>query len=337
MRNVVLIYSMIFLSLLLSCRGGGSNTVTRSGERNNIETVEVVSMDDLLPSMCSNTHFLIAGDSLIFHDYHDTNLQFKVYDLVGNRYVGAFGKFGNGPGEIANFTGGFYDPSHRVLYGMNCNQWNIVGFDVAKALNDSTYGAFVKMKMDYMTKPRPFLSPVYIDDSTIICVFYIPDEKWKGLTAQLGILNLVSQDVVDWTQTRWEDESRCMAGVSVEDSLIVTAYSTHDLLFFYDLSGNLKRTVYGSDFEDKHRSGFYYFYGKPIIADNQIFCIYVGDDIREVGNGQDIVVMDLMGNYIKTLRTGLPLKEIAYHPTTNRLYLSTDGDPQFGYIELSDQ
>ena len=39
------------------------------------------------------------------------------------------------------------------------------------------------------------------------------------------------------------------------------------------------------------------------------------------------------GMYVKTLRFSIPLHDIKYHKKTDRLYISTDAAPQFGYIE----
>ena len=50
--------------------------------------------------------------------------------------------------------------------------------------------------------------------------------------------------------------------------------------------------------------------------------------------GTDIIVMDLDGKYLKTLRFDAPLGAMIYHEKSNRLYLSTEGEPQFGYLQL---
>ena len=46
--------------------------------------------------------------------------------------------------------------------------------------------------------------------------------------------------------------------------------------------------------------------------------------------------MDMDGMYIKTLKFDFSVNSLAYHPKTDRLYLTTSGEPQFGYLKLSE-
>ena len=48
----------------------------------------------------------------------------------------------------------------------------------------------------------------------------------------------------------------------------------------------------------------------------------------------DIIILDFNGNYLKTMRLNDRIVDMVYHEGTGRLYVSTDGDPQFGYIQI---
>gem|GEM_PF-3087892 len=74
------------------------------------------------------------------------------------------------------------------------------------------------------------------------------------------------------------------------------------------------------------------YFTNPVIANGRLYAVY---SATENFFGPDIIEMDLDGNYLRTLRVGMPVVSIAYNEAHNRLYVVTQDTPQFGYIDLS--
>lgn len=57
--------------------------------------------------------------------------------------------------------------------------------------------------------------------------------------------------------------------------------------------------------------------------------------MRDLKKDRKLIIMtDLEGKYLRTLRFDATILGMAYHDKTRRLYLTTTGEPQIGYIEL---
>lgn len=301
--------------------------------RNIIEEAVIVSMDDSLPPLHAFTKIRILGDTMIFHDIESTDRQFLGYDLENNKCLGWFGIFGNGPGEIANFGARFFDYDRRILYGMNGNQWSIMGFELDKALSDSMYKAFEKVSLAKLDLRVPINQIFYVNDSTVICHMYQMNENWTRSTSRIGRLNLEngSTEVIDNYVP--EESTLFDLALSIKDSLICATYSTNDQINLYNLDGTLKKIIFGPDYHNPRIRKVYYF-NNPVICGDKICVVYQGKSDRTFSSGRNIMIFDLEGNYLKTLHCGMHIICMDYHKKTNRLYISTKGDPQFGYIQL---
>ncbi len=170
----------------------------------------VVSIEDNLPDMHSFTMLILAGDTLLFHD-NKGDLQFAAYDIYADTTIGQFGKLGNGPCEIANFGATFYDPNSRRLYGRNSNQNKIVNFYLPEAVADPDYNAVDKFKLD--SSPYPFVSPCYINDTTVICAVCRPNGTAEF---QLGKFNLLTKEVSTLDSVIYHDKARFALTVAPE-------------------------------------------------------------------------------------------------------------------------
>ena len=302
-------------------------------ERNMIEEAKIVSIDDSLPPMHAFTHIFIYGDTMIFHDYKSTDRQFLGYDLDEGKCLGWFGIFGNGPGEIANFGTCFFDPYKRIFYGMDGNQWNISGFELDKALKDSTYRAFTKASMAALELRVPVQSVFFHNDSTILCHLYEMNENWTKSVQRLGRLDIETGKTEIIEEFLPEEDARFGMDISFEDSLVWVTHHTNDRIDLLNLDGKLIKTIYGPDYHNPRLHMIYYFYD-PVFCGDKICVVYHGKYDPTFSFGRDILMFDLEGNYLKTLRCEMPITDIAYHEKTDRLYVCTNGDPQFGYIQL---
>ena len=329
-------YAVAFAVLLLltvpACSSGNDREVWQD-ERDIIEETTIVSMDDSLPPMHAFTSFYIIGDTLLFHDFYSTDRQFFGYNLNNGESLGWFGIYGSGPGEIANFGAPFIDKRNKVLYGLNCNLWSIMGFELDKAFNDSSYRAFTKTDMSDLELRVPIVKSFFTNDSTVLCQMYDMNENWTCSTSRIGRLDLETGRTVIIDDYVPEPDTRFGMALSVKDSLICATYHTNDQINLFNLDGKLIKTIYGPDYHNPRLHKVYYFY-EPEFCGDKICVVYHGKFDPTFSVGHDILMFDLEGNYLKTLRCEMPITCLAYHEKTNRLYVYTNGDPQFGYIQL---
>ncbi|MCM1390746.1 MAG: hypothetical protein NC216_10455 [Bacteroides sp.] len=333
-RNIPIL--SIFLYMVISSCQSGNHGVTEHHERkrdNIIDVLHIISIDDKLPEIHAVTSMYICGDTLLFRDAMSRGLVFTAYDIKRDSVIGQFGKFGNGPGEIANFGAVFYDPETQNLYGANANQGKIVGFHLPEAIPNPTYDAFEKCKMDFQNGNNAILSPYFINDTTVICCVYIPDKETRGIISRIGKLNLRDSrvDIID--STKAIAKSRCHIAVSPEKNVVLSVDNNHDLIKIFNTEGKPLSYIYGPDYEADPPRGKRFFSDLQI-SGNKMLATYSGEHTRN--SDKNIMIFDLDGNYLKTLRFPYSINSFVYHPGTDRLYLNTDGETQFGYINLQE-
>lgn len=329
---------VVYASLLALCSCGhnaDNHECVYISERDNIEDAVLVAIEDSLPDVHGYSDLYIVGDFLIIHDHKSQDKQFYAYDINSRKYIGSFGKFGNGPGEIANFGGIFFDAGKRILYGSNLNQWHIAGFQLDSALANPDYNAFVKTKINSVDGPTPVTDdPYFVNDSLVICSVYIPNDEWNKLENHLGHLNLNTGITTVFDSLPTGDTSHNSVAISPEHNLIVMAGKRNDRIRLLDMNGKLHKVIYGPERNNTDKNTT--FFTEIIVCGDKIYGAYNGKNVRERLYGEDIVVSSIDGEYIKTIHVGLPVTGLAYHKSSNRLYISTDGEPQFSYIQLTD-
>lgn len=322
-----------FILLLCSCGQSNSRYATeKAGKRDMIEMVTVSSLDEKIPEIHAFSYIKILGDTLIIHDPVSTGQQFIAYDLSHDKYIGSFGSTGNGPGEINNFGSIFFDPDNRILYGVDGNKWQISAFNIDSALTVPHYKASKKVDLDSSNGRFPINYANYINDSTIICSVYLPDKDNTHLSTRLGVLDLITGKTYVIDDILPDEKVRSSVTVSQHDNMIITADRTHDRIRLFDMNGLLIKTIYGPDFIERH-DGRKSYYSFPVVADNRIYAVYSGKDLLEQRCGNDIIVMDTDGHYLKTLRINQQIVSMDFHEKTGRIYMSLEGDSQFGYIQ----
>lgn len=244
-RSIKFLVVYASLLALCSCGHGAGNSAEIHYDRDNVEDAKLVDISDMLPEMHAATQVYIIGDTLIFHDTKSTDRQFHAFDVKTHRPLGSFGKFGNGPGEIANFGGIFFDAGKRILYGSNLNQWQISGFQLDSALADTAYTAFVKTKIVGTEGPSTVpKSPYLINDSIAVCSRLVPSDDWSAFKNSLGCLNINSGESYSLNDMLGDKDSRNVIAASPKDNLIVAVATTHDWMRFFDMEGNLKKLLW---------------------------------------------------------------------------------------------
>jgi hypothetical protein len=132
------------------------------------------------------------------------------------------------------------------------------------------------------------------------------------------------------------ERKRFHYAASIDNNLIAMSYDHHDLLATYDLQGNLKHYIYGPSWNDATSNAMIYYYGSIIICNNRIIVGYFGKRNPDVGEVHvtNLIVYDLDGNYIKTLKVGYNIVLFCYDSEYNRIIMALDDDIQFAYLKL---
>lgn len=330
------ILSAVTICLALwSCRPGAVQpTEEWCGTRDNVEKATLVPFGESLPDIGGFNEMFISGDTLIINYISSQDKLFFAYDLNKDKYIGSFGRYGDGPGEMANIGGIFIDDKGR-LFASNANHMNIQYVDIDKALHDDDYKANVQVKHDISNGFMPIACCKYMNDTTVLCSIFTPG-RWSYNT-HVGRFNpQTGVGVVIDSITTGKDTDRSAIAVSPGKNLIASVGMSHDRIRLFDLDGNLKKTIYGPEYEEK-RDNKYRYFANAVIGDDKIYALFRGkekDLEKSSYSSEKMIVMDLDGRYIKTLDFGYPLVDMVYHNKTNRLYISTDGEPQFGYLQL---
>ena len=302
--------------------------------RNNIVEAHPVSLDDSLPMfhVYSTIHFL--GDTLIIGDSKSSEKRFFAYNLSTNTPIGWFGKVGIGPGELANFGGECFDRKSHRLFGRNGGTMELMCIDIDASLHSDAPPTVIG-KFD-LAKSGVIMSPYIVDDTTIYGRSYIYDfETYTGSNRMVRFNpeTLVSAPLGEPHPLL--QESFGMAYYPEKNTIYVLG-DTKDFIQIYDFDGNLKRTIYGSDYTDSPGKNMEYFGWGAVDSKGRLYATYNGRDKRN-SRHQDLLVYSPEGKYLKTIHFDVKhLWDIAYHEPTNRIYFSCDGEPQFGYINISD-
>lgn len=316
----------IFFFVLAACSGHSVNEY-HEGERDKVidGTALMVSIDDHLPPINSFAAPIMAGDTLIILDYKSTDLLCTAYDIYNDSTIGRFGKYGAGPGEVGNPLFRFYDRYGKNLYIGNGNRGKLSFFHLPEAINDSTYAAIDKFSIDFT---KGILYPQVIDEYTIICTTY---SDLSNRVSRISKLNLETGEITVIDSLTNEGNSKFGISVSKKDDLIFSVDKQHDMIRLLGLDGTVRGIVYGPEYDESAKDNEYYFSVSEICGD-KVASIYTGRDSKIDSN--KIILTDLNGRYLKTLLFDATVWGIQYHDKTGRLYLTTKGEPQIGYIEL---
>jgi hypothetical protein len=292
----------------------------------------IESLEDAFPPIHSFTTLMLCGDTLIVHDSRNREAQFLAYDVIQNKYLGAFGKYGDGPNELANSVPLVYDDSTGIMHVINGNRWEIISFKVNEAISDSTYQYKLKVHLDESKGRQPLNYAYYVNDSTVLGTVHICNEDFTSQTTHIGRLNMLTGEVKVMDHIGDEMNSRSSLAVLPEQDRMITFGKTHDRIRIFDMNANLVKEIQGSCFKTDHED-WMKFFSSAITVGDRIYVFYKGSP--EIGGEGDVIMeFDIDGNYQRSMKFDTQLNDMVYHPTTKRIYLTTRGTPQIGYLQL---
>ena len=268
---------------------------------------------------------------LIISDYHSPDRHIHLFDKNSFKYICSTGNKGNGPGEITNLGDIATDESHGKFYVSDHGKLKIFSYDLDSLLADPLYLPSIKVCMDNSLFPSEY---EYINDTLCFGRMIKPIGnndfnpfvgKWNMLTNEFELMKYEHPDV---------KKKRFQFAVSTEEGIYVECYSRYDLMIICNLDGTLKCNVYGPKWS-KEITNICHYNMEVHICKDKILALYSGADHRsEDYYPSKIHIFDTAGNYIKTLETGYHILSFQYDKEKHRIILCTNGEMQFGYLDL---
>ncbi len=295
------------------------------------ELVKEFKTEDVLIGRSSTIH---TTDSLLFVlDHTSTDSIIHMFDAFTDRHIKSFGKFGQGPDEIARAGQFAFDHDKGEAYVFDYGQQRVMAFNIDSVVSDPEYRPYVKLRF---TTAKAFPDRyVHINDS-LGFARHISPGKTKGFVQSLCRYNLDSGTVVPFGDPALKCyENRSMFAVSPETNMVAEACSTQDLVIIYDFDGNVINRFEGPLYSSDVNRDATYFTG-AVFAGDYLLCSYSGDTTGKEYFGPYIVVFDKKGDYMKTLDLGRKIINMSYSPAKGRLLIGFDDEMQFGELSLSE-
>lgn len=333
---MLLITSLVLLS---NCANKPETEIYQS-KRDNVlkvkERVHEIKIDD--PLIGSFSMVFLLNDHLLILDVKSNDKLINIFNKEDYKYLMSTAPIGGGPGEISNI--GFIGTNNtkNEFYVSDHGKQKIFCYNMDSLLRDSLYLPTVKVEMNKALFPSTY---EYINDTLSIGLIIKP-KIVSGYTQSVARWNMKTGKIIPMKYEHPKiEKKRVSMAVSKEHNLYVEAYHYSDLLTICDLYGNLVANIYGPDWSEKQTSKITY-YGDPVFYKDKIIVSYSGTDsfTKEEGMGPRVVlptkllVLDIKGNYIKTLDVGYSIQNFCCDEESNRLIMSFDDDMQFGYLDL---
>lgn len=328
MRNK---YLMALLSLAMAICSCGKEGNDR--EENVIDVsdqIQTLDTEDVLIGKSSDIY--VYGDRLYIVDTRSNDLILHAYDTESGKYIGSALKPGPSPYEISRPGALGVDASTGDAIMFDYGQNRIVTFNVDSVLSDSTKEISTLRNLDMSGFPDSY---IYVNDSTGYGRLIIPDGK-DSYSQTVCRYDVATGDLKKFGKSEAVGEgNRSAIAVSPDGKTIVEACRTQDLIVLYDTEGNPIKEIKGKAYEPIADRSMSYFTGVSVTG-NHILTAYSGNKADKGFYGDRIMVFDLDGHYVKSLKLGIEIRKMAYSPDTDNLYISTPDSIQFGFIPLAE-
>lgn len=275
----------------------------------------------------------ILGEYFILADPQSEDKQIFIFDKKNFSCISGIGHPGEGPDEITSLGELIPDEMHRRLYVTDYGKMQILGYNLDSIILAPNYLPEYKTEINKITTPVMFS---YVND-TLCYACCMTAEPGKHFQESLVTWNIKTGDIYPLISGHPEVErQRIRYAVSLENDLIAVSYDHHDLLATYDLNGNLKHYIYGPNWDNATSNAMIYYYGSIIICNDRIIVGYSGKRNPDMGQIHitNLLVYDLDGNYMKTLKVDYNIVLFCYDPEYNRIIMTLDDEIQFAYLDL---
>lgn len=318
----------LFVTIMCACSSEEEREKFQSSRDNIVNVKEQIKEMETGNVLIGNRSWpYYSKDYLVLMDFEAWEGAIHLFDNKDFRYLSSVGKKGEGPDELTNMGGVYFNEKQRKIYVADYSKYKIFSYDMDSIIAmPKTYKHQEKAKISNSQFPT---NVIYINDTLSYGRIIKPTSynsfdqmicKWNMLTGDLKVIGEKHPDTY---------KKRSMIDVSMEKKMLVEVYSNYDLMNISDLDGNIQCYIYGPDWATKGLETF----NDVMITSNHILASYSGDEWAK-GRTDKIHVFDLKGNYIKTLDIGYNIRICCYDSTNHRLFMVFNDEIQFGYIDL---
>ena len=325
------LYIFFLIIVLAGCKHN-SPTEKYQNSRNKIVNVRdnIVEIPLEEPFVSSSADFRIVGNYFVFVDGKAYDDIIHLYDKNTCQHLVSTGSIGQGPKDITFIGSIVPNEKENKFYLFDQGKRKLLSFDIDSLIKRPNYNFTIKTDLLYDCPVKL----VYMKDDFSIALYADFNEKTGGGHLEAGSWNMITNEFVPGYENPYVKKRMYQLAASDKHGLYVTTSSRYDLMTICNLDGSLKYNIYGPNWDEEITNTCHYNLDVRIGGEN-IYALYSGKHYRTGGAPTQILVFDLDGNYIKTLETGLHTYVIDYDEESHRLYLFTNDDIQFGYLDLA--
>ena len=323
-------YILLVLLFLVGCKMNNPTEIHQSSRNNIVEVREkIIEVPIEDPFVSPSTNFLILDKYLVFADGKGYDKLIHVFNKNNFCHVVSTGTLGQGPNDITYIGDIVADERNNKFYVFDQGKRKLLSFNIDSLIADPNYTFTIKTDLTYDCPVKM----VFMEDSFSIVLHANFNEKTGGGYLESGSWNMMTQKFTKGYENPFVKKRMYELAASEEHNIYVTTSSRYDLMTICNLDGSLKYNIYGPDWNEKITDICHYNM-KVCIGGDHIYALYAGGNYRKAAAPTKIIVFDLNGNYIKTLETELNVYDMCYDKEKHRLFLFTNSDIQFGYLDL---
>lgn len=333
MKFISKFLSLLLLVTVFSCTNKEKNSEKFQNRRNKIvnvrDKVKEIEVEDVILS--GKTRPYIINDYLIISDFKAANKIIHLFDKKDFKYLTSTGYVGQGPDEITIMGCIGLDEKNRKFYVTDHGKNQVFSYALDSVLINPFYTPEVKLKLD----PKQFMDKYQYFNETLSIGRIIEPTGNQGFKQKTAKWNMKTGEIV---LMKYEhsaiNKKRINVAANEKEGLYVECYTYKDLITICDFNGNLLYNIYGPSWDDSETNKTQYF-GEVAFCGNKIITSYSGKDTFDKYNqATEFIVLDLNGDYIKTLNIGYNIESFCYDSENNRIIMSLNDDLQFGYLDL---
>ena len=297
------------------------------------EQIKEIEIEDVFISAASPLY--VFEEYLIIVDLRATKKMLHVFDKNNFDYITSIVDNGPGPAEVTSMGHVQYDKINRKFLVSDHGKQRIFSFDLDSAFADPHYIPIVKTRIKNSRFPDYYH---YVNDTLSICriVELDPIGNNGGYQYSIGKWNMITGEITPMKYTRPGIKTkRVTLSVSMEHGIYAEFYSNCDLITICNLDGELVCNIYGRKWNSNTNTNRILYHYRGLLCNDKIVVAYSGENnFSAERRATKFIVLDINGNYLKTLETDYKIVEFCFDKDNNRIIMALDSEIQFAYLDL---
>ena len=326
---------LLLLCLLASC-AGDSRHKSINVEKNVVDITEKIHPIDFGDTVLFNAFCKvdIAKDYLIVSDYKNYENQVHLFDKNNFHYLASTAPLGQGPGEITTLGGILINEDGSELYVQDFARYQFFAYNPDSIRSNPEYKPTLKWNMD---RDIFAITLQMLNDTASVGLIGMPVSA-SEINMQTGFWNMETNEIRLLNDLYvGEEHTRYDVKASVEHNLIVEAHWYLNRIVLRRFDGTELCRIEGATDNWQNMTDYY---RSPLFVGSNIYLLYYGrkyaDKDKRNYTPTKIVILDLEGNYLKTLDMPYYITSWCYDEDNRRIILNMNEEVQFGYLEVED-